>query len=99
VGRKLRENQGAILSEMAGVVSSADDVLPSEEWMVFIKKPLLRLLEVDVPTRLILEVVSPVAPLSLAPRTSQCDAFLEILLVLEASRPCTGCTSKSDDPG
>ena len=59
---KVAVNQKALLSEMAGVVVSADESMNMDKWIEFIKETLFRLLQVDVPTRLILQVMSPMAP-------------------------------------
>ena len=58
-------NQAAILSEMHGVVSSADETLDMDQWIEFIQKNLMRLLSVQGPTRLIMQVMSPIVPLSM----------------------------------
>ena len=63
--KSLGLNQAAILSEMHGLVSSADEVLDMDQWVEFIQKTLLRLLKVHVPTRLINQVVLPIVPLSM----------------------------------
>jgi hypothetical protein len=58
-------HEKALLSEMQGVLASADKALDMDAWVAFIQKTLLRLLQIQVPTRLIMQVVSPVVPLSL----------------------------------
>ena len=47
----------ALLSEMQGVLASADKALDMDAWVAFIQKTLLRLLQIQVPTRLIMQVV------------------------------------------
>ena len=58
-------NHAALLSEMQGIVSSADESLDMDQWVEFIQKTLWRLLKVHVPIRLIMQVVSPIVPLSM----------------------------------
>ena len=55
-------NHTALLSEMAGIVMSADEPMEMDKWIEFIRETLCRLLKVDVPKRLILQVMSPMAP-------------------------------------
>ena len=49
---RLGRNQSAILSEMLGIVPSADESLGTEPWVEFLQSTLARLLKVHVPTRL-----------------------------------------------
>jgi len=65
--KNLALNHTALLSEMAGIVMSADEPLEMDKWIEFIKDALCRLLKVDVPSRLILQVLSPMVPFHVAP--------------------------------
>ena len=47
-------NQAAIVSDMQGLVSGAEETLDMDQWVEFIQKTLQRLLSVHVPTRLIM---------------------------------------------
>ena len=62
----LGKNHSGILSEMQGVLPGADDTLPIADWVELVRNTLSRLVSIDVPARLILKVVSPIVPLSLA---------------------------------
>ena len=57
----------ALLAEMAGITMGADEPLHMDKWIEFIKDTLCRLLKVDVPSRLILQVMSPMVPFYVAP--------------------------------
>ena len=60
-------NQASILSEMHGIVPGADVALDMDHWVEFIQRTLGKLLKVHVPTRLVMQVVAPIVPLSLEP--------------------------------
>jgi hypothetical protein len=92
---KLKNNEAAILMEMKGIVSSADVVLTLDSWIEFIRDTLLKVVGMNVPTRLIIEVVSPVAPLKLATtpanamhllRSSLCSKLVGPALAAQANR-------------
>ena len=95
---QLALHHSALLVEMAGTVSGADEAMDMDAWAEHIRNTLLRLLKVEVPTRLILSVMSPVVPFHVAPYTCQWSAPLEIWPVQQACRVCIGCSSKSHDP-
>jgi hypothetical protein len=65
--KNLALNHTALLAEMAGTVMGADEPLEMDKWIDFIKDTLCRLLKVDVPSRFILQVMSPVVPFHVAP--------------------------------
>ena len=65
--KNLALNHTALLAEMAGIVMGADKPLEMDKWIEFIKDTLCRLLKVDVPNRLILQVMSPMVPFHVAP--------------------------------
>jgi len=65
--KNLALNHTALLAEMAGTVMGADEPLEMDKWIEFIKDTLCRLLKVDVPSRFILQVMSPVVPFHVAP--------------------------------
>ena len=91
-------HQNAILSEMHGILGSADESLDMDTWVEFIRKTLVRLLQVDVPSRLILQVLSPIVPFDLAAHTGNCLSPLEIIMVFAVGGAYIGCSGKSDDP-
>jgi len=86
--KNLALNHTALLSEMAGIVMSADEPLEMDKWIELIKDTLWRLLKAGVPRRLILQGLSPMVPFHVAPYTCQCSAPIEIWLVLQASWCC-----------
>ena len=57
--KNLALNHTALLAEMAGIVMGAGEPLGMDKWIEFIQDTLCRLLKVDVPSRLILKVMSP----------------------------------------
>ena len=65
--KNLALNHTALVSEMDGIVMSAGEPLEMDKWIEFIKDTLCRLLKVDVPSRLILQVLSPMVPFHVAP--------------------------------
>ena len=65
--KNLALNHTALLAEMAGIVMGADEPLGMDKWVELIKDTLCRLLKVDVPSRLILQVMSPMVPFYVAP--------------------------------
>ena len=93
--KSLGLNQAAILSEMHGLVAQAEETLEMDLWIEFIQKTLQRLLKVHVPTRLILQVVSHIFPLSMQPtpanalhllRSSLCERFVGPALAAQVNR-------------
>ena len=65
--KNLALNHTALLAEMAGITMGADEPLHMDKWIEFIKDTLCRLLKADVPSRLILQVMSPMVPFYVAP--------------------------------
>ena len=65
--KNLALNHTALLAEMAGITMGADEPLHMDKWIEFIKDTLCRLLKVDVPSRLILQVMSPMVSFYVAP--------------------------------
>ena len=51
-------NHAALLAEIGGCVNNASAPLDMDDWIDFIQQTLRRLLEVNVPTRLIMKVMS-----------------------------------------
>ena len=91
----LGRNQAAILSEMRGIVSCADESVGMDPWVEFVQSTLARLLRVHVPTRLIMQVVAPIVPLTLEPtpanamhllRSSLCAKLVGPALAAQANR-------------
>jgi hypothetical protein len=80
-------NQDAILSEMHGIVSSPDEALTMDLWVEFIQQTLWRLVKVQVPTRLIMQVVSPIVPLSLQPTPANAMHLLRSALCVKLVGP------------
>ena len=66
----LAANQACILLEMSGTVPGADECLEIDKWIDLIKDTLFKLVKVHVPRGLILQVLSPLVPVSLAPTPS-----------------------------
>ena len=58
-------NKAAIEHEMQGIVVEVQEVLTIDAWVEFIQETLSRFLQIDVPARLIMTLVSSIAPLSL----------------------------------
>ena len=93
--QELAFQHAALVEEMVGTVIAPDDALPIDDWIDFMRQTLLRLLEVDVPARLILEVVSSVVPWH-APatpatalhilRSGACDKLVGPTLAAQANR-------------
>ena len=88
-------NMKAIQLDMVGVVAEPEESLVMDEWIEFLKETLLRLAGVEVPTRMVLEVVSPVVPLSLDTtranalhllRSSLCCKLVGPSLVVQVNR-------------
>jgi hypothetical protein len=57
----------ALLSEMDGIIASANESMDMDLWIEFISETLNTLLKVHVPKRLIMQVLSPIVPFHLAP--------------------------------
>ena len=74
--KNLALNHTALLAEMAGIVMGADKPLEMDKWIEFIKDTLCRLLKVDVPSRLILQVMSPMVPFYVAPTPASALSLL-----------------------
>ena len=91
----LDKHKEAILAEMSGVVSSASEVMSFDDWVQLIQDTLRRLVQVEVPIRLIAKVTSSIVPLSLDAtpanamhilRSSLCSKLVGPTLALQASR-------------
>jgi hypothetical protein len=65
--KQLALHHSVLVAEMAGNVPGADEPMDLDMWAENISEILLRLLKVDVPKRLIMQVMSPVVPFHLAP--------------------------------
>ena len=85
----------ALVTEMEGIVPSPDETMDMDAWVEYIQQTLLRTLEVHVPSRLILQVVAPVVPLSLQPtaasalhllRSSLCSKLVGPAMAEQANR-------------
>jgi hypothetical protein len=88
-------HEKALLSDMQGVLASADKALDMDAWVAFIQKTLLRLLQIQVRTRLIMQVVSPLVPLCQQTtsatalhllRSSMCSKLVGPALAAQANR-------------
>ena len=91
----LNLHQKGLLLEMERIITSADEALDMDSWINYIHDTLLRTLQIEVPTRLIMQVVSPIVPLSLQPtranalhalRSSLCAKVVGPALAAQASR-------------
>ena len=58
---RVERNEAAVNMEMIGIPNRPEEIIPLEEWE-FIRKYILNLVDVDVPVKLIHQVVSPFAP-------------------------------------
>ena len=85
----------ALVTEMEGIVPSPDETMDMNAWVEYIQHTLLRILEVHVPSRLILQVVAPIVPLSLQPtaasalhllRSSLCSKLVGPAMAAQANR-------------
>ena len=85
----------ALVTEMEGIVPSPDETMDMDAWVEYIQHTLLRILEVHVPSRLILQVVAPIVPLSLQPtaasalhllRSSLCSKLVGPAMAEQANR-------------
>ena len=81
---RVDRNETAVNMEMIGILDSPEDIILVEEWVEFIRKYILRLVAVDVPAKLINQVISPLCSCHCVLHTSQCNALLAFLLVLQA---------------
>ena len=64
---RLALNHAALVAEMRGIVVNANKPMVMDTWIEFIQQTLCRLLEVHVPKRLILKVLSRRFPLHVEP--------------------------------
>ena len=85
----------ALVTEMEGIITSPDEAMGMDAWVEYIQHTLLRILEVHVPSRLILQVVAPIVPLSLQPtaasalhllRSSLCSKLVGPAMAAQANR-------------
>ena len=85
----------ALVTEMEGIITSPDEAMDMDAWVEYIQHTLLRILEVHVPSRLILQVVAPIVPLSLQPtaasalhllRSSLCSKLVGPAMAAQANR-------------
>ena len=58
-------HQSAILSEMAGTVGAAGEPMDMDDWVEYLTSTLHKHLQVQVPKRLVMEVMSPIVPMHL----------------------------------
>ena len=56
---RVDRNKTAVNMEMIGILDSPEDIIPVEEWVEFIRTYILRLVAVDVPVKLINQVLAP----------------------------------------
>jgi len=91
----LEKNKMALQQEMMGIVIGADEAVSIDEWVEFLRKTILRLVDVDVPSRLVLAVMSPLAPLHIETtrafglhvlRSSLCSKLLGPTLAAQVGR-------------
>ena len=80
---------------MEGIATSPDETMDMDAWVEYIQHTLLRILEVHVPSRLILQVVASIVPLSLQPtaasalhllRSSLCSKLVGPAMATQANR-------------
>jgi hypothetical protein len=58
-------NHTALLREMEGIVLSANDTIPVDDWMEFIRQTLKRLVDVEVPASLVSQTLGDLVPFQL----------------------------------
>ena len=92
--QQLALNQKALLTEMVRTVMAADEAMDMDKWIQFIDETLFRLLNVHVPKRLILQVVSPMAHYHIDPtpvnalhllRSGWCSKLVGLALAAQAN--------------
>ena len=85
----------ALVTEMEGTVASPNETMDMDAWAEYMQQEIMRLLEVQVPSRLILQVVAPIVPLSFPPtaatalhllRSSLCSKLVGPAMATQANR-------------
>ena len=85
----------ALVTEMEGIVTSPNETMDMDAWVEYMQQEIMRLLEVQVPSRLILQVVAPIVPLSFPPtkatalhllRSSLCSKLVGPAMATQANR-------------
>ena len=85
----------ALVTEMEGIVTSPNETMDMDAWVEYMQQEIMRLLEVQVPSRLILQVVAPIVPLSFPPaaatalhllRSSLCSKLVGPAMAAQAHR-------------
>ena len=80
---------------MEGIVTSPNETMDMDDWVEHMQQEIMRLLEVQVPSRLILQVVAPIVPLSFPPtaatalhllRSSLCSKLVGPAMAAQANR-------------
>lgn len=77
---RVDRNETAVNMEMIGILDSPEDIIPVEEWVEFIRKYILRLVAVDVPAKLINQVISPFVPVTVSCTRANAMHFLRSCL-------------------
>ena len=85
----------ALVAEMEGIIANPNETMDMDAWVEYMQQEIMRLLEVQVPSRLILQVVAPIVPLSLQPtaasalhllRSSLCSKLVGPAMAAQANR-------------
>ena len=85
----------ALVTEMEGIVTSPNETMDMDAWVEYMQQEIMRLLEVHVPSRLILQVVAPIVPLSFPAtratalhllRSSLCSKLVGPAMATQANR-------------
>ena len=80
---------------MEGIVTSPNETMDMDAWVEYIQQEIIKLLEVQMPSRLILQVVAPIVPLSFPPtaanalhllRSSLCSKLVGPAMAAQANR-------------
>ena len=61
----LAKNHEALILEMDGTVQSPEETMPTDAWFEFIKDTIFRLVGIEVPLRLLVQILTPLVPLTL----------------------------------
>ena len=65
--KTLALHHSAVLAEMAGAMAGANEALTMDDWLKFLQTTITKFRKVGVPTRLLLQLVSPMALMHVEP--------------------------------
>ena len=92
--KTLALHHSALLAEMAGAIASGNEALSMDDWLQFLQSTLSKFLKVDVPTRLLLQVMSPMVPIHVEPTPANAfeDLGARCWWALQWRHNCMGCS-------